>query len=133
VLCVVGDGPAAAGLTAELGKAATAASSASGVPPKEPRWSFKAAATPAALAADCDAVVLAGGGDAEARALLIHVASRPVLTIGLAPTFCVAGGQFCLHRGAAGPRFTVNTEALARAGLVVNPMVLRMGRREEPR
>lgn len=133
VLCVVGPGPVAADLANELGMAVAASPMTAGAPAGGFRSSVKAAASPHALPADCDAVVLAEGGEAEARALVARVATRPVLTIGTGPAFCRAGGQFCLHTGTAGSRFSVNTEALSRSGLVVNPMVLRMGRREEPR
>jgi len=133
VLCVVGPGPVAVDLAADLGMAVAASSTTPGAPSGSVRSSVKAAATLHSLPADCDAVVLAEGSDAEVRDLVALVATRPVLTIGMGSVFCRAGGQFCLHPGTAGTRFSVNTEALSRSGLVVNPMVLRMGRREEPR
>jgi hypothetical protein len=133
LLCVVGPGPVAADVAADLGMAVAASSTTPGAPTGSVRARVKAAASLHAISTDCDAVVLAEGGDAEVRALVALVATRPVLTLGMGSGFCRAGGQFCLHPGTAGARFSVNTEALSRSGLVVNPMVLRMGRREESR
>jgi len=81
----------------------------------------------------CDAVYFEGWREPEQRDALAALASRPVLTLGSGAAFCSSGGLFCLQPAGAGTRFSVNTDAVARSGLVVNARVLQLGRRGEPR
>ncbi len=81
----------------------------------------------------CDAVYFEGWREHEQRDALAALASRPVLTLGSGAAFCSAGGLFCLQPAGAATRFSVNTDAVARSGLVVNARVLQLGRRGEPR
>jgi len=80
------------------------------------------------LPADCDAIVVGGWQEPVLRAAVAELAARPVLTIGAGPRFCDGGGQFCLLPGEPTSRFSVNVEALARSGLVVNPRMLQLAR-----
>lgn len=76
----------------------------------------------------CDAVYF-GAWDAEAlRAALRGLSTRPVLTLGRGPGFCSDGGMFCLEAGTPGMRFEVNLDAVARSGLRVSPLVLRLAK-----
>ena len=76
----------------------------------------------------CDALYL-GTMDAEAvRNLLQDLVGRPVLVMGEGAAFCSDGGMFCLEPRTAGVRFHANLDAIARSGLRVNPLVLRIAR-----
>lgn len=76
----------------------------------------------------CDALYL-GEVDADtARALLQDLVGRPVLVLGEGATFCTDGGMFCLEPRSASVRFHANLDAIARSGLRVNPLVLRIAR-----
>lgn len=80
------------------------------------------------LPADCDAVYFDGWELEAQRAALRSLAAKPVLTLGRGPDFCSDGGLFCLEPAANGLRFEVNLDAVARSGLRVNPLVLRLAR-----
>lgn len=76
----------------------------------------------------CDALYL-GETDAETtRSLLQALVGRPVLVLGEGATFCSDGGMFCLEPRTSSVRFQANLDAIARSGLRVNPMVLRIAR-----
>jgi hypothetical protein len=76
----------------------------------------------------CDALYL-GTLDAEAvRSLLHEMVGRPVLVLGEGTAFCSDGGMFCLEPRTAAVRFHANLDAIARSGLRVNPLVLRIAR-----
>ena len=76
----------------------------------------------------CDAMYL-GTLDAEStRHLLQDLVGRPVLVLGEGAAFCSDGGMFCLEPRAAALRFHANLDAIARSGLRVNPLVLRIAR-----
>lgn len=81
-----------------------------------------------AAAQGCDAVYLGHPTPALARQAVRQYAGRPVLVLGEGADFCSDGGMFCLEPAAATPRFGVNLDAVARSGLKVNPMVLRIAR-----
>jgi len=79
-------------------------------------------------ASACDLVYF-DGWDAELqRKALRALAARPVLSIGWGAEFCSDGGLFCLERGEAQTRFEVNLDAVARSGLRVNALVLRLAK-----
>lgn len=80
------------------------------------------------LPSDCDAIYFEAWEAELQRAALRSLAAKPVLTMGRGPEFCSDGGLFCLEPGSAGLRFEVNLEAVARSGLRVNPLVLRLAR-----
>jgi len=88
-----------------------------------------------ALPASCQVVFFDGWRDAEQRDAVTALAVRPVLTVGIGPSFCSIGGMFCLQPGPAGVRFAVNTDAVHRSGLTIHPNVLALGRPrpQEPR
>lgn len=76
----------------------------------------------------CDAVYV-GDLAAAARGDLMHeLVGRPVLLLGEGAAFCSDGGMFCLDVRAPAVRFQANLDAIARSGLRVNPMVLRIAR-----
>lgn len=76
----------------------------------------------------CDALYV-GTVNAEAsRDLLRAMVGRPVLLIGEGAGFCSDGGMFCLETATEAIRFHANLDAIARSGLRVNPLVLRMSR-----
>jgi hypothetical protein len=76
----------------------------------------------------CDALYL-GDTDAEtSRTLLQELVGRPVLVLGEGAAFCTDGGMFCLEPRPAQVRFHANLDAIARSGLRVNPLVLRIAR-----
>jgi hypothetical protein len=76
----------------------------------------------------CQAVYVSGIGVAAARDLLQVLAAQPVLLLGEGLEFCSDGGMFCLEPGATSVRFNANLDAIARSGLRVNPLVLRIAR-----
>jgi hypothetical protein len=121
-LCIAGNGPQSMELAAAI---ASGPAGASGARPLQTRV---VAPQPAALAG-CDVVFFEAWKDAEQHEALAMLASRPVLTMGTGTAFCSSGGLFCLQPGAGNVRFAVNTDAVARSGLLVNPRVLQLGRR----
>ena len=121
VLCVLGDGPLAADLVA-------AAAGVMAPRPLMPRQ----LPPPLHPTLDCDVVFFVGSTPTERAELLLSMATRPVLTVGISQAFCSIGGQFCLQPGPAGVRFSVNTDAVSRSGLQVNPRVLLLGRARPP-
>ncbi len=76
----------------------------------------------------CQGVYVSGLGDAAGRELLQMLAGRPVLLLGEGLEFCSDGGMFCLETGSSPVRFNANLDAIARSGLRVNPLVLRIAR-----
>ncbi len=87
------------------------------------------AVTSATQARDgCQAVYVSGLGAAAGRELLQFLAGQPVLLLGEGLEFCSDGGMFCLETGAGTVRFNANLDAIARSGLRVNPLVLRIAR-----
>jgi YfiR/HmsC-like len=76
----------------------------------------------------CDAVYLAGQDPAAGREVLKATAGQPVLVLGEGADFCSDGGMFCLEPSATAVRFGANLDAIARSGLRVHPMVLRIAR-----
>ncbi|WP_298830377.1 YfiR family protein [uncultured Piscinibacter sp.] len=77
---------------------------------------------------ECDAVYVAGVDAAAGRQLLRSMAGQPVLMLGEGAEFCSDGGMFCLEPAAVSIRFNANLDAIARSGLRVNPLVLRIAR-----
>jgi hypothetical protein len=81
---------------------------------------------------ECQAIYVGQLDAAAWRALLAAVIGRPVLLLGEGAAFCTDGGMFCLEPGSqSGPqavRFNANLDAIARSGLRVNPLVLRIAR-----
>ena len=76
----------------------------------------------------CDAIYV-GALAAPARGeLMRELIGRPVLLLGEGAAFCSDGGMFCLDAQAPAVRFQANLDAIARSGLRVNPMVLRIAR-----
>lgn len=73
----------------------------------------------------CDALYVGTLATDAMRRVVRRASGHPVLTIGEGGEFCSDGGMFCLHGGA---RFAANLDAIARSGLRVNPMVLRLAR-----
>lgn len=87
------------------------------------------AVTSVAQARDgCQAVYVSGLGAVAGRDLLQQLAGQPVLLLGEGLEFCSDGGMFCLETGASTVRFNANLDAIARSGLRVNPLVLRIAR-----
>jgi hypothetical protein len=76
----------------------------------------------------CQAVYVSGIGASAGRDLLHLLAGQPVLLLGEGLEFCSDGGMFCLETGASMVRFNANLDAIARSGLRVNPLVLRIAR-----
>lgn len=76
----------------------------------------------------CDALYLGRASAELVRQAVKLFAGRPVLLLGEGSDFCSDGGMFCLEPAADTPRFGVNLDAVARSGLRVNPLVLRIAR-----
>lgn len=76
----------------------------------------------------CDALYLGRMSVNDTRALLHALLGRPVLILGEGSGFCSDGGMFCLEPQPPHMRFQVNLDAIARSGLRVNPLVLRLAR-----
>lgn len=120
-LCIAGSGPQ----SLELAAAGNGPSPLAGARPLVTRM----VAPQLSALAGCDAVFFEAWKDTDQHDALTSLASRPVLTLGHGAAFCSSGGLFCLQSGAAGVRFAVNTDAVARSGLLINPRVLQLGRR----
>jgi len=89
---------------------------------------IRALASVAQVRGACDAVYLAGQEPALGRELLKATAGQPVLVLGEGAEFCSDGGMFCLEPATTSVRFGANLDAIARSGLRVHPMVLRIAR-----
>lgn len=77
----------------------------------------------------CDAVYVGRSVDVgQLSALIKSITGEAILSIGEDEGFCSAGGMFCLEQGETGFSFAANLDAIARSGLKVNPMVLRLTR-----
>jgi hypothetical protein len=76
----------------------------------------------------CDALYVGSMAGDTSRDLLHDLVGRPVLLLGEGAGFCSDGGMFCLEPRASAVRFQANLDAIARSGLRVNPMVLRIAR-----
>lgn len=96
------------------------------------RVAVQAVSGPGQARANCDAVYVAGAEEALAREALRQLAGQPVLLLGEGADFCSDGGMFCLEPGAGQARFGANLDAIARSGLRVNPLVLRIARGARP-
>ncbi len=88
----------------------------------------RAVAGAAQAGGECQVVYVAGAKTTLARDLLKQLAGRPVLMLGEGAEFCSDGGMFCLEPAATVVRFNANLDAIARSGLRVNPLVLRIAR-----
>ena len=91
----------------------------------------QAIAGPAQARSGCDALYVTADA-AMAREAMRQVAGQPVLLLGEGADFCSDGGMFCLEPGAGAGRFGANLDAIARSGLRVNPLVLRIARGAKP-
>lgn len=96
------------------------------------RVTVSALASPGQAHTVCDALYVAGADAALARETLRQLAGQPVLLLGEGAEFCSDGGMFCLEPGASPARFGANLDAIARSGLRVNPLVLRIARGAKP-
>lgn len=96
------------------------------------RVSVQALPDPAQARAACDAIYIAGPQNGQARETLRGLAGHPVLLLGEGADFCSDGGMFCLEPGEPATRFGANLDAIARSGLRVNPLVLRIARGARP-
>lgn len=76
----------------------------------------------------CDALYLGTLNPEASVGLLQGLVGRPVLVLGEGAAFCSDGGMFCLEPRPATVRFHANLDAIARSGLRVNPLVLRIAR-----
>ena len=116
-LCTLGEGAGVAELlrTADIG-------------PVQRPVSVHALAEAGPGASACQAVYVGKAGVAATREMLKRFAGQPVLLLGEGAAFCSDGGMFCLEPGAANVRFNANLDAIARSGLRVNPLVLRIAR-----
>ena len=116
-LCTIGEGSG----VAELLRAADL-----GTPQRPIAVQTFAPAGPDAPA--CHAIYVGRATSAATREVLRRYAGQPVLLLGEGSAFCSDGGMFCLEPGAAQVRFSANLDAIARSGLRVNPLVLRIAR-----
>ena len=80
---------------------------------------------------DCHAVFFGRMPGKEAQAVLLRLGRHPVLTIGRDEDFCSYSGLFCLSAmPGGGLHIGVNLDSIARNGLRVNPMLLKLTTRE---
>ncbi len=116
-LCTLGDGRAVDELlhAAELGTAQR------GVRVRTAADAYEAGRS-------CDAIYVGSLAAAARAELMRELVGRPVLLLGEGAAFCSDGGMFCLDAQAPAVRFQANLDAIARSGLRVNPMVLRIAR-----
>jgi hypothetical protein len=82
--------------------------------------------TSEASAGTCHVLFVPDPRPARARAILKHVAERPVLTVGDRPGFLEAGGIINLKIVDDRVRFEVNLPAAERAGLRLSSQLLRL-------
>jgi len=121
LLCVSAGGPQARALASAL--------------PTHPlgnRLSLREVPVDGDLPSACDAMLFEGWADERQAQLLREHAQRPLLTLGLGAGFCSQGGSVCFGQGPGQPAFEINTDALARSGLRVNPRVLLLTRARKP-
>lgn len=121
LLCVSAGGPQAQALALAL--------------PGHPlagRLSLREVAVDAELPPGCDAMLFEGWAEERQAQALRENAERPLLTLGLGAGFCSLGGAVCFGEGRGQPAFEINTDALARSGLRVNPRVLLLTRARKP-
>jgi hypothetical protein len=90
--------------------------------------SVRMASSPAEALNECDVIFLGRVNIRVSRELLQRSVGRPVLMLGEGAEFCSDGGMFCLEPAAAPVKFQANLDAIARSGLRVNPLVLRIAR-----
>jgi YfiR/HmsC-like len=90
--------------------------------------SVRAANNPAEPWKECDAIFVGHVDAGVSRALLQRSLGRPVLMLGEGAEFCSDGGMFCLEPAVTPVKFRANLDAIARSGLRVNPLVLRIAR-----
>ncbi len=116
-LCTVGEGPGVAELlrAVDLG-------------PAQRPVSVRALADATRAGQSCDVVYVGLAGPAARREVLRQVNGQPVLMLGEGAAFCSDGGMFCLEAAAAHVKFNANLDAIARSGLRVSPLVLRIAR-----
>ena len=116
-LCTLGDGPGVDELlhAAELGSAQRSVS-------------VRTAGGVHEAGRSCDAIYVGALAAAARGELMRELIGRPVLLLGEGAAFCSDGGMFCLDAQAPAVRFQANLDAIARSGLRVNPMVLRIAR-----
>lgn len=81
--------------------------------------------TPAA-AARCDMLFATRRPSKQAKEILEHVSTKPVLTVGETPGFAANGGCINLVRHAQKVRFEVNLEAASQAGLKISSQLSTM-------
>jgi hypothetical protein len=82
------------------------------------------------LGADCDVVLAGTLNDAERDMLRAGVQGHAVLTISEDDAACSGIVMFCLATSGTRVAFSVNLDSVARSGVVVNPQVLLLGRRQ---
>ena len=116
-LCTLGRGPAIDELL-----------SATDLGTPQRRVAVQALATLGQARTHCDAVYVADGDAALVREAVRMLAGQPVLLLGEGADFCSDGGMFCFEPEGAAVRFGANLDAIARGGLRVNPLVLRIAR-----
>ena len=78
---------------------------------------------------DCQVVWFGAMSSSLYRPVLLSLAGRPVLTVGLGDDFCSFGGLFCLEAVADSARLKANLDSIAGSGLHVNPQLLRLTQR----
>lgn len=120
-LCVSAGGPQARAVAASLP-----------AHPLRTRLSLREVAVDAELPDSCDAMLFEGWTENRQAQQLREHAQRPLLTLGLGAGFCSLGGAVCFGQGVDQPAFEINTDALARSGLRVNPRVLLLTRARRP-
>jgi hypothetical protein len=116
-LCTIGQGPGVAELlrAVDLG-------------PVQRPVSVHALADATQAGQSCHAVYVGLAEPAATREVLRQVSGQPVLMLGEGAAFCSDGGMFCLELAAAQVKFNANLDAIARSGLRVSPLVLRIAR-----
>jgi YfiR/HmsC-like len=90
--------------------------------------SVRAASSAAEASKECDAIFVGRVDIGVSRDVLQRSIGRPVLMLGENAEFCSDGGMFCLEQNTASIKFQANLDAIARSGLRVNPLVLRIAR-----
>jgi len=76
----------------------------------------------------CDLIFIGSSEKKQTAKILKKLDGLPILTVGETPGFTEAGGMICLLRDGKNLRLDVNAGAAQKAGLVLDPQLLKLTR-----
>jgi hypothetical protein len=77
---------------------------------------------------DCDLIFIGSSEKKQTAKILKKLDGLPILTVGETPGFTEAGGMICLLRDGKNLRLDVNAAAAQKAGLVLDPQLIKLTR-----